>query len=251
MTSDIPLLCQVPKPMPRHLAIIMDGNRRWAKKHRLPVACGHQAGARTLRRAVELCVDVGIEHLTLFAFSTENWRRSASEIGLLLRLMRRLLKEDIYELHEQAANLQVIGSRQRFSKELQNLITHAECLTENNDRIHLRLALDYGGRWDMVAATKAVVAAVQSGEITPEDIDENLIEHQTALRGAPPLDLCIRTGGEQRVSNFLLWDLAYTELYFTPVYWPDFDEETLMRALTAFARRARRYGGRADCFAND
>lgn len=253
MTSSIslPLLCEVPHPLPRHLAIIMDGNRRWAKKHRLPAACGHQAGAKTIRRAVQLCADAGIEHLTLFAFSTENWRRGANEINLLLRLMKRLLKDDIRELHEQGISLKIIGCRERFTKDMQILMAQAERLTRRNDRMHLRLALNYGGRWEMVSAMKEIATSVLNGDLLPDDIDEGLIGSQTALHEAPPLDLCIRTGGDQRLSNFLLWDLAYAELYFSSAYWPDFDEEVLMRALSVFAARERRYGGHVGCFARD
>lgn len=240
--TNLALVCGQLHAAPQHLAIIMDGNQRWARTKSRPPTYGHRAGAKNVHKVTECCIEAGISHLTLFAFSTENWQRPSDEISLLMRLMKHMLEQDIQQLHEANIRLRIIGDRTRFSDEMQKLMVTAEKRTENNKRMYLQLAVSYGGRWDMKTAMKGIARALARGDITESDIDEDLIESFTSLQGLPPVDLCIRTGGDQRVSNFLLWDLAYTELYFTPTYWPDFDDSTLADALLFFSSRERRYG---------
>lgn len=241
------LLYKLPRPQPNHIGIIMDGSRRWAKKHQLPTSFGHRAGAKNVRRIVEFCAEAGIANLTLFAFSTENWQRPKCEVNLLFGLMKNMLENDVLALHDRNIKVSVIGDRSLLPKNIQKLIHKAEALTGDNSHLHLRLAVNYGGRWDITMAMKKIATSIQNGELTAEDVDEELIGRYTALRADVPVDLCIRTGGEQRLSNFLLWDLAYTELYFATDFWPDFDAETLLRALDSYATRERRYGGQKDC----
>ena len=246
--SKLDLLYQLPRPLPRHISIIMDGNRRWAQKHQLPAPLGHRAGARNVRRVVECCVEAGIENLTLFAFSTENWQRPNKEINLLFGLMKNMLQDDVDALCQQGIKVSIIGNRMLFTKNIQKLIQRAETLTQDNQQMHLRLAVNYGGRWDITMAVRHIADSIERGKLRAEDVNEDLIGHYTALQSEIPIDLCIRTGGEQRLSNFMLWDLAYAELYFTNDFWPDFDAETLLRALDSYATRERRYGGgQRDC----
>jgi len=237
-------LTQSPALVPRHVAIIMDGNHRWAKRKFLPGAAGHQAGARNVRHVAELCADLGVEYLTLFAFSTENWNRPQREIDLLMRLMRGMLENDVEELHAKGVRLRIIGDRSKFSAEIQLLMARAEQVTRLNDRLYLTIAANYGGRWDIARAAREMAMAVERGELDPRSVDENTFENYLSMRDLPQPDLCIRTGGDRRISNFLLWDLAYTELYFTDAYWPEFDEMLLESAFSDYQGRQRRFGRR-------
>ena len=237
-------LTQSPALVPRHVAIIMDGNHRWAKRKFLPGAAGHRAGAQNVRHVAELCADLGVEYLTLFAFSTENWNRPQREIDLLMRLMRGMLENDVEELHAKGVRLRIIGDRSKFSAEIQLLMARAEQVTQLNDRLYLTIAANYGGRWDIARAAREMAMAVERGELDPCSVDENTFENYLSMRDLPQPDLCIRTGGDRRISNFLLWDLAYTELYFTDAYWPEFDEILLETAFGDYQGRQRRYGRR-------
>ncbi len=230
--------------MPRHVAIIMDGNHRWAQARHLPGAAGHRAGSRNVRPIAELCADLGVRYLTLFALSTENLDRPKREVDLLLSLMRRFLEDNVDELHERGVRLRVIGDRTRFAAELQMLMKRAEQITRDNDRLHLTIAANYGGRWDIVQAMRALARGVSNGQIDPDRVDEHTVGSLLSLGSLPAPDLCIRTGGDQRISNFLLWDLAYTELYFTDAYWPEFGEARLHDAFETFRARLRRFGRR-------
>ena len=230
--------------LPRHLAIIMDGNHRWARKRRLPGAMGHRAGARNVRPVVEACTERGIRCLTLFAFSTENWQRPEGEINLLMSLMRNVFKDDLDELHRRNVRLRIIGDRSRFPADLQMNMNRAESLTRRNSELALNIAANFGGRWEITQAARAVARAVQEGRLVPERINEEVFASFLSLGAVPAPDLCIRTGGDHRISNFLLWDFAYTEFYFTNAYWPDFNEDELVRALGAFDERQRRFGRR-------
>ena len=237
-------IAPVDAPAPRHLAIVMDGNHRWAQRRHLPGSAGHRAGAKNVKTIAQACADRGVECLTLFAFSTENWQRPRREVNLLLDLMRGVLKDDIDELNDKGARLRFIGERQRMPKDLQNLMADAERHTAGNNKLHLSIAVNYGGRWDIVQAARAMAQAVRDGEVDPESIDESSFASHLTLGDLPPPDLCIRTGGDRRISNFLLWDFAYTEFFFSPDYWPDFNEEKLAQAFTDFGVRQRRYGRR-------
>ena len=233
-----------PERLPRHLAIIMDGNHRWARKRRLPGAMGHRAGARNVRPVVEACAEQGIRCLTLFAFSTENWQRPQGEINLLMGLMRNVFENDLDELHRREVRLRIIGDRARFPADLQMQMNRAESMTRRNAEVTLNIAANYGGRWDITEAARSMARAVQEGRLDADRIDEQVFQSYLSLSPGPSPDLCIRTGGDQRISNFLLWDFAYTEFYFTDAYWPDFDEGELNRALGAFEERKRRFGCR-------
>ncbi|MEM6709482.1 MAG: polyprenyl diphosphate synthase [Pseudomonadota bacterium] len=228
----------------KHVAIIMDGNHRWARARHLPGAAGHRAGARNVRRVAEACADAGVECLTLFAFSTENWHRPRPEVSLLMDLMRSVLKNDLEELHRRAVRLRVIGDRARFAPDLQNQMAEAERRTEENGRMTLNIAANFGGRWDIVQAARRLAQDHAAGRVALDAIDETRFESYLSLGALPPPDLCIRTGGDHRISNFLLWDFAYTEFFFTTKYWPDFDDQAIQDALDSFVDRQRRYGRR-------
>lgn len=228
----------------RHLAVIMDGNHRWAKARHLPGPAGHRAGARNVRPFAEACDSAGIEVLTLFAFSTENWQRPRREVNLLMDLMRSLLDNDIDELSERGVQLRVIGERSRFAPDLQRKMAEAENRTRSNSRMRLNIAANFGGRWDITAAARALARDVEAGVLDPEQVTEEAFNRYLSLGDLPPPELCVRTGGDHRISNFLLWDLAYTELYFTDLYWPDFDAAALTTALDWFGERQRRFGRR-------
>jgi len=230
---------------PHHVAIIMDGNHRWAKARRLPGAAGHRAGARRVRPVAEACADLGVKCLTLFAFSTENWGRPRREVSLLMDLMRNVLRNDIEELNEREVRLTIIGDRSRFDADLQQLMSDAESRTAHNDRMRLNIAANFGGRWDITAAARALAHDVRAGRLDPDDVDEQTFASYLSLGDLPPPDLCIRTGGDHRISNFLLWDLAYTELYFTDAFWPDFDMACLQDAFSLYSERQRRFGRRS------
>ena len=227
---------------PRHIAIIMDGNGRWAKRKLLPRYAGHQAGLGTVRRIIKCSIEQGVEVLTLFAFSSENWKRPPQEVNLLMKLFMTALQREVKKLHKNNIRLRLVGSREAFSDKLQGLIADAEDLTKNNTKFTLVIAANYGGRWDIVDTAKRLALQVQQNSLKVEDIDEKLFNSQMNLSDLTEPDLFIRTAGEQRISNFLLWQLAYTEMYFTNTLWPDFNEETFMEALKSFASRERRFG---------
>ena len=228
--------------IPHHLAIIMDGNGRWARKRLLPRVAGHRVGLEAVRKTITACVEQGIKVLTLFAFSSENWRRPEEEVGLLMKLFMTALENEVKKLHKNGVRLRVIGELSAFSPELQQRIAESEALTATNTTLTLVIAANYGGRWDITQATRRLAAQVERGEIASDDIDEERIRQQLCLADLPEPDLFIRTGGEQRISNFLLWQLAYTEFYFTDLLWPAFDAEALQVALDSFAGRQRRFG---------
>jgi undecaprenyl diphosphate synthase len=228
--------------IPRHLAIIMDGNGRWARKRHLPRVAGHRVGLEAVRKTIKACVEQGVEVLTLFAFSSENWRRPKEEVGLLMNLFMTALDSEVKKLHKNGVRLRVIGELSAFPPELQQRISDAEALTAQNGGLQLNIAANYGGRWDITRAARRLAARVEAGEISSNDITEELLSGELSLAGVPEPDLFIRTGGEQRISNFLLWQLAYTEFYFTDLLWPSFDAKVLQQALDSFAGRQRRFG---------
>lgn len=228
--------------IPRHLAIIMDGNGRWARKRLMPRFAGHRAGLEAVRRTIKGCVEQGIEVLTLFAFSSENWRRPEEEVGLLMKLFITALDNEVKKLHENGVRLRVIGELTAFPPELQQRIAEAEALTAENSTLHLNIAANYGGRWDITQAARKLAAQVECGELRSEDISEEMLHQQLCLAELPEPDLFIRTGGEQRVSNFLLWQLAYTEYFFSELLWPEFNEAVLQQAIDSYAGRERRFG---------
>lgn len=230
--------------IPAHVGIIMDGNHRWAKRRHIPGAAGHRAGARRLREIAEASANAGIKNLTLFAFSTENWSRPNKEVSLLMDLMRHVLENDIGELDQRGVRIRVIGDRERLAPDLQAKMAQCEALTSDNTELNLSVAVNFGGRWDIVQAAKQLAEKVAIGALSVDDVDESHFSAGLSLAGLPDPDLLIRTGGEVRVSNFLLWDLAYTELYFTETLWPDFDADALDRAIAEFSNRARRFGNR-------
>lgn len=228
--------------LPRHIAIIMDGNGRWARARGKPRTFGHQAGFHVTRDTVETCVERGIEALTLFAFSSENWSRPKQEVGLLMDLLLKGLRSEVDRLAEHGVRLQFIGDRSRFSKRLQDEMLQAEQATATKTRLKLAIAVSYGGRWDIVNATRSVATQVAKGNLEIDAIDEAVMSQHLGLADVPEPDLFIRTGGEKRISNYLLWQLAYTELYFSDVAWPDFDAAELDRAIDFYRGRQRRFG---------
>ena len=233
-----------PRTVPRHLAIIMDGNNRWARREGFPGVAGHRAGAEVVREIVSACESRGIRYLTLFAFSSENWGRPRAEVRALLALLSRYLRNEVAKLASDGVRLRVVGRRDRFSPRLQRLIAKAEAETEAGERATLTLALDYGGRWDVAQVTKSIARDVLAGALQLDEVDEEAIAQRLATADLPDPDLCIRTAGETRISNFLLWQFAYAEFWFTEVLWPDFDETVLDLALADYAVRERRFGVR-------
>ena len=228
--------------MPRHIAIIMDGNGRWARNRLMPRFAGHRAGVEAVRGVVENCAKRGVKALTLFAFSSENWRRPAKEVGLLMELLHNALGREVKRLHDNNVRLRFIGDRTAFSEKLQSRLVEGEETTRDNTGLTLVVAVNYGGMWDITHAARLIARRVKEGLIDVDDIDQDLFANFLSSHDLPDPDLFIRTGGEKRVSNFLLWQLAYTELYFTDTLWPDFNEQTLEQALDSFARRQRRFG---------
>ena len=228
---------------PHHIAIIMDGNGRWAKRRLLPRVAGHRQGVETVRSTVRRCLEMGVEHLTLFAFSSENWRRPPEEVTLLMQLFMRALEQEVGKLNEHGIRLRVVGDRSRFAPELQTMIAQAESITASNTRMTLHVCANYGGRWDIAQAINRLVLAQpeRAGEFVEQDLEPYL-----CFAGVPEPDLFIRTGGEERISNFLLWQLAYSELYFTPILWPEFGEEAFVTAIRSFQKRQRRFGQTGD-----
>ncbi|WP_423757923.1 polyprenyl diphosphate synthase [Burkholderia sp. NLJ2] len=227
--------------VPRHIAIIMDGNGRWATERRLPRVAGHTRGVDAVRAVVEGCARAGVEYLTLFAFSSENWRRPNDEVSFLMRLFITALEREVGKLHANGIRLRVVGDLDRFEPRIRELIRRAETKTARNTRLTLTIAANYGGRWDILQATKKLVEqAVREGREV--EVTEDAFAPHLAMAYAPEPDLFIRTGGEQRVSNFLLWQLAYAEFYFTDKYWPDFDGAALTDAMASYTERERRFG---------
>lgn len=229
--------------VPRHIAIIMDGNGRWAKKRFLPRVAGHQRGVETLRQVVKSCREMGVEYLTLFAFSSENWRRPADEISFLMQLFLKMLEREVAKIHGHNIRLKVVGDRSRFDDRLNQYIDAAEQLTVNNTGLTLTIAANYGGRWDIM---QAVQAMLREHPERASSFSEAELESYLSMNYAPEPDLFIRTGGEQRISNFLLWQLAYTELYFTDTLWPAFDRDALDAAIQSYQSRERRFGRTSD-----
>jgi undecaprenyl diphosphate synthase len=228
--------------LPRHVAVIMDGNGRWAQRRALPRHLGHRAGAKAVRATVEGCARRGVEALTIFAFSSENWQRPQEEVTRLMELFVESIDKEVDELHRNGIRIRFIGELTRLRAGLGTKIAAAEARTAANRRMTLFIAVSYGGRWDIVEAARRLATRAVTGEIAPEAIDEALFAEQLQLAGAPEPDLFIRTGGEQRISNFLLWNLAYSELYFCDTLWPDFDDAALEAALRFYASRQRRFG---------
>jgi undecaprenyl diphosphate synthase len=239
MSGDRDLSAPAP---PAHVAIIMDGNGRWAKARGLPRIAGHRRGAEAVRRTIEAAAELGISYLTLFGFSSENWKRPSDEINDLMGLLRHYLRGEIAELHRQGVRLVVIGDRARLAPDIVTLIENAEQLTRDNGRLTLIVALSYGGRADIVRAARKLAQEVAAGRIEPSAIDEVRLSDSLFTAGIPDPDLLIRTSGEQRISNFLLWQSAYTELVFIDTLWPDFGRDDLEKALSDFYGRERRYG---------
>ncbi|MEM7084105.1 MAG: isoprenyl transferase [Pseudomonadota bacterium] len=236
-------LAEPVSPYPRHIAVVMDGNGRWAQARGKRRTFGHREGVTTTRKIVEYCGELGIEVLTLFAFSSENWNRPDDEVGVLMALFIEALGREVKDLHKKNVRLEFIGERERLSSKLQRKIAESEALTQSNTGLKLYIAVSYGGRWDICSATQRVAEQVADGKLAAGDITEELIHQHMALAGVPDPDLFIRTGGEQRISNFLLWNLAYAELYFAECLWPDFSATELDAALAYYASRQRRFGG--------
>jgi undecaprenyl diphosphate synthase len=243
-TRAIPQVAEIP----RHIAIIMDGNGRWAKKRFLPRVAGHQRGLEAVRGTVKSCVDLGVEYLTLFAFSSENWRRPAEEVTFLMQLFLRALEQEVARLHKNNIRLRIIGDRSRFDDKLVDLINEAEQHTAGNSALTLTIAANYGGRWDIMQALRAMVAAAPG--LAQTFSEEELAAH-LSMSWAPEPDLFIRTGGEKRISNFLLWQLAYTELHFTDILWPDFNAAALKKAIHSYQQRERRFGRTSEQLTSD
>ena len=235
-TQEIPAHGEVP----RHVAIILDGNGRWAKGRRLPRIAGHRRGVEAVRETVRACVERGVEYLTLFAFSSENWRRPADEVALLMQLFQVALSNEVDKLHRNGVRLKVVGDTERFDPAIRRLIEQGERLTAENRRLTLTIAANYGGRWDILQALSRLMAQRPAAADAP--LDESALAPYLAMSYAPEPDLFIRTGGEQRISNFLLWQLAYAELYFTDTLWPDFDAAALDAAFASYRQRERRFG---------
>jgi len=233
--------------LPRHIAVIMDGNNRWAKEKRLLGLAGHRAGAESARRLVNNCVEIGIEVLTLFAFSSENWSRPIKEVkGLMALFLTVLKRKEIKLLHNNNVRLRFIGNRENFDPKIQQLMINAEELTDRNTGLTVIVAADYGGRWDIAHAMQEIGEKIEQGQLKAEQINTDLVQRFIALGDFPMPDLCIRTGGENRISNFLLWQFAYTELYFTDTYWPDFRSLDFQKALEFYGTRQRRFGRTVD-----
>jgi undecaprenyl diphosphate synthase len=234
-TRDVPEV----RSVPRHIAVIMDGNGRWAKQRLLPRVAGHRKGVESVRAAVRACVEHGVEFLTLFAFSSENWRRPADEVSILMQLFVRALEQEVSKLDSNEIRFKVIGDTSRFEPRIRDLISAGEAITADNSRLTLTVAANYGGRWDIAQAVRKLIAANPEAALgfEPDALDPHL-----SLAFAPEPDLFIRTGGEQRISNFLLWQLAYTEFYFTDMLWPDFDAAAMSAAISSYEGRERRFG---------
>ena len=228
--------------VPNHVAIIMDGNGRWAKQRKLPRTAGHREGVKSTQEVIKASGEAGVKYLTLFAFSSENWNRPKTEVSALMDLFMRSLENEVQNLAENGVRLKFLGETSAFSKKLFKQIQKSEEITSKNEKLFLNIAVNYGGKWDILEATKKLINAVQNGELSLADINDEVLESKLATQGMPAPDLFIRTGGEQRISNFLLWQLAYTELYFSEVLWPDFSPEELKKAFDSYRSRQRRFG---------
>ncbi len=228
--------------IPKHIAVIMDGNGRWARRRGMPRKLGHKSGVTAARKIVEAAARRGVEYLTLFAFSSENWNRPDEEVSALMGLFVEALQREVDDLHRNEVSIKFIGARERLSPKLNDMIQAAEQKTADNNRLKLQVAVAYGGRWDILQAARQAAKEIADGSLTEASLDEAAFSERLALQGLPDPDLLIRTGGEHRISNFLLWNLAYAELWFTDCLWPDFDEAALDEALDHFAGRERRYG---------
>ena len=228
--------------VPSHVAIIMDGNGRWAKQRRLPRTAGHKEGVKATQEIIKASGEAGVKYLTLFAFSSENWSRPEREVSALMDLFLRSLENEVQNLAENGVRLKFLGYLDAFSKKLFLQMQQAEQMTANNDKLCLNIAVNYGGKWDILQAAKRIIKECQDGDVDLAKIDESLFETRLATNNIPAPDLFIRTGGEKRISNFLLWQLAYTELYFSDVLWPDFTPEELRNAFESFRSRQRRFG---------
>ncbi|AEI74964.1 Undecaprenyl pyrophosphate synthase [Candidatus Moranella endobia PCVAL] len=238
-------LIELPHSSPRHVAIIMDGNGRWATNRGQLRIFGHQAGFKSVRRAVSFAANHHFEALTLYAFSSENWKRPSKEVSALLELFMLALDSEVKSLHRHNVRLRIIGDTSCFGLRLQEGIRRSETLTCNNDGLTLNIAANYGGRWDIIQGVRQLATRVQEGRLRPDQIEEDTLCQVVCVNELAPVDLVIRTGGEHRISNFLLWQIAYAELFFTDVLWPDFDDSVFEMALTSFAQRERRFGGTA------
>ncbi|WP_394247994.1 isoprenyl transferase [Vibrio profundi] len=228
--------------LPKHIAIIMDGNGRWAKAQGKPRVFGHKNGVQAVRKTISSAAKLGIKAVTLFAFSSENWRRPEEEVGILMELFITVLSSEVKKLHKNNLRLRIIGDTSRFNDRLQKKINEAEALTQNNTGMVVNIAANYGGKWDIQQAMKTIALEVKQGSLSVDDIDEPLITQHLTMSDIPEVDLLIRTSGECRISNFMLWQLAYAEMYFTEQFWPDFDEDSLVEAVTWFINRERRFG---------
>jgi undecaprenyl diphosphate synthase len=230
------------KPMPRHLAVIMDGNGRWAQQRRRPRIIGHRAGARAVRNTIDFCLQQGVEVLTLYAFSSENWRRPEEEVSGLMRIFLNVLDTEVSELARRGVRIRFIGDREAFSDALRSKMQHTETLSGANAKLTLVIAASYGGQQDIAHAARVLAQQVADGQLAAQDITAAKLAEHVAMSDLPEVDLCIRTGGDLRISNFLLWQIAYSELWFTPVLWPDVDEKLLSQAFNDYAQRQRRVG---------
>ena len=233
---------QVEQPVPQHVAIIMDGNGRWAQQRGKSRVVGHKQGVESVRAVVKTARETGVKALTLFAFSSENWNRPEKEVSVLMDLFMYVLTREVKRLHKNDIKFQVIGDVSRFSSKLQKKISDAELLTKKNSGLVLSVAANYGGRWDISEAAKQLAKQVVNKEISIDDITETSLNEKTSLFGLPELDLLIRTGGDYRISNFLLWQAAYAEFYFTDILWPDFNEDEFLKSMSTFKQRERRFG---------
>ncbi|MEH6549541.1 MAG: polyprenyl diphosphate synthase [Pseudomonadales bacterium] len=243
---------QVTEALPRHVAIIMDGNNRWARANKLKaVAAGHQAGVEAIRGVLEACQDTGVKTLTLFAFSSENWARPVLEVKALMSLFSRYLKTEVPRLHGEKMRLRFIGRRDRFNEELQKDMQAAEQLTASNMDGTLVIAADYGGQWDITQAALRMAEDIASGRLSAAQVDDSVFDGYLSIADIPKPDLLIRTGGEHRISNFLLWQAAYTEMYFTDTYWPDFDKAAFRKAIAEYLKRERRFGHTSNALATN
>ncbi|WP_290702960.1 polyprenyl diphosphate synthase [Amphritea sp.] len=242
MSEKLQLSLPAGKSVPRHIALIMDGNNRWAKKHGKGSLAGHRAGVDSVRSVVQGCAELGVEVLTLFAFSSENWQRPPLEVKGLMELFAFALDREVKKLHKHNIKLHVIGDRSRFSQTLQKKISKAEQMTAENTGLIVNVAANYGGKWDIVEAAKCFAQGCLDGQYTPDQLDADLLGSMISLSDQPAPDLCIRTAGEQRISNFLIWQMAYSEYFFSDLLWPDFDKYALGAAIQSYATRERRFG---------
>jgi len=229
--------------IPQHIAIIMDGNGRWARERGMPRTMGHRAGVEALRGVVKCCSEIGVKYLTVYAFSTENWKRPQSEIGILMSLLKEYIKKELDELHAKNVQIRVFGNLSQLPEDVQKAVIAACEKTKNNTGLNFCLALNYGGRAELIQAVKKVIQDVQNGLVQPENINERFFENYLYTSGCPDPEMIIRTSGEMRLSNFLLWQAAYSEIIIVKEYWPDFNEKSLLEAIWAFQQRERRFGG--------